>query len=191
VLHRPTPVPDRIILTWAGNPATSQAVTWRTDTSVQKPVAQIAIDEDGPLFVKTAKLVEASSEKFTSDLNEALYHSVEFTGLQPDTIYAYRVGDGANWSEWNQFRTASDRAAPLEPDVENVLLLLVDLLGGLGLGPLDRTIAIGLEDRGDHEEDQKQERDVGQRGRRDLGRGLGLTLETTLHRHRLLLQDLE
>jgi len=114
VLHRPTPVPDRIILTWAGDPATTQAVTWRTDTSVRKPVAQIAIDEDGPLFVKQAKLVEASSEKFTSDLNEALYHSVEFSGLQPDTMYAYRVGDGRNWSEWNQFRTTSDRPAPLE-----------------------------------------------------------------------------
>jgi len=81
---------------------------------VRKPVAQIAIDEDGPLFVKQAKLVEASSEKFTSDLNEALYHSVEFSGLQPDTMYAYRVGDGRNWSEWNQFRTTSDRPAPLE-----------------------------------------------------------------------------
>jgi hypothetical protein len=34
------------------------------------------------------------------------------TGLEPDTLYAYRVGDGVRWSEWNQFRTASAKPAP-------------------------------------------------------------------------------
>ena len=32
--HAPTPLPDRVVLTWDGNPATSQAVTWRTDVTV-------------------------------------------------------------------------------------------------------------------------------------------------------------
>lgn len=35
------------------------------------------------------------------------YHEARFTALRPNTIYAYRVGDGTVWSEWNQFRTAS------------------------------------------------------------------------------------
>src|SRR5262245_48125758 len=39
--YRPTPLPDRIILTWQTDPATSQAVTWRTDTSVTAAVAEI------------------------------------------------------------------------------------------------------------------------------------------------------
>ena len=34
--HRPGPLPDRIILTWKGDPTRSQAVTWRTDTSVNR-----------------------------------------------------------------------------------------------------------------------------------------------------------
>ena len=34
--------PDRIILTFHGDPATCRAVTWRTDKSVTKAVAQIA-----------------------------------------------------------------------------------------------------------------------------------------------------
>ncbi|MEN6588790.1 MAG: metallophosphoesterase, partial [Proteiniphilum sp.] len=30
-----SPYPDRIVLTWAGDPSNSQAVSWRTDRSVQ------------------------------------------------------------------------------------------------------------------------------------------------------------
>lgn len=110
-IHRATPVPDRIILTWASDPATSAAVTWRTDATVAAPVAQIAVAEDGPLFVKKAKELPARSEAYD---HTATAHSVQFTGLQPDTQYVYRVGDGANWSDWNQFRTAAAGPAPLE-----------------------------------------------------------------------------
>lgn len=113
-LHRPSPIPDRVILTWAGDPATTQAVTWRTDTTVERAVAQIAQAGDGPSFAKDAKEVDATTEKVKTDLNEAQSHSVEFTGLTPGVMYAYRVGDGENWTEWNQFRTASAEPAPLE-----------------------------------------------------------------------------
>lgn len=111
--HRPLAMPDRVILTWAGDPSTSAAVTWRTAVGVATPVAQIAEAEDGPGFVKKARKVSASTEPLKTDLSEALYHSARFEGLAPDTVYAYRVGDGFNWSEWNQFRTASAKPAPL------------------------------------------------------------------------------
>ena len=38
----PSRNPDRIILTFNGNPATSRAVTWRTNSSVKNGIAQIA-----------------------------------------------------------------------------------------------------------------------------------------------------
>jgi hypothetical protein len=114
VVHRPTPLPDRIILTWAGDPTTSQAVTWRTDSSVTKAVAEIAEAGDGPDFVTRAITYQAATEAFQSDLNNAQYHSVRFAQLKPATMYAYRVGDGFNWSEWNQFRTAEANRAPVE-----------------------------------------------------------------------------
>lgn len=114
VKYQVSRVPDRVILTWAGDPATTQAVTWRTDTSVTSPVAEIAESEDGPNYPKKAKAVPAVSETLKNDAGEALYHSVRFTELKPSTVYAYRVGDGSNWSEWNQFRTASDKPEPLE-----------------------------------------------------------------------------
>jgi 3',5'-cyclic AMP phosphodiesterase CpdA len=115
VLHRPSPIPDRIILTWSADPSTTQAVTWRTDKTVAEACAEIAPSTAGPQFLKLAQRIAARTEALKSESYEAFYHAVEFTGLQPDTPYLYRVGDGANWSEWNQFRTASaDPRAPLE-----------------------------------------------------------------------------
>lgn len=112
--HAPTPLPDRIILTWSGSPATTQAITWRTDTSVSTPQVQFAPTQDGPNFQKAVSTVPATSETFTSDLSTAKYHSVTLQGLNPSTDYNYRVGDGVNWGEWSRFRTASNAAEPFE-----------------------------------------------------------------------------
>ena len=109
--HAPRPLPDRIVLTWAGDTATTQAVTWRTDTSVVRSLAEIALANDNGRDLKPQS-VPARTELFTSDLGEAAYHSVNFTELLPETLYAYRVGDGANWSEWFHFRTASKEPRP-------------------------------------------------------------------------------
>ncbi|WP_152052406.1 purple acid phosphatase family protein [Tautonia marina] len=111
-VYRPTAMPDRIILTFTGDPATSQAVTWRTDATVETAIAEIALADHGPQFVDRAETVEATSTPLTTDLNEARFHSVVFEGLEPKTTYAYRVGDGVNWSEWAHFTTASDEAEP-------------------------------------------------------------------------------
>jgi 3',5'-cyclic AMP phosphodiesterase CpdA len=107
--HAPRPLPDRIVLTWRGDPATTQAVTWRTDTTIAHAVAEVTIAKDQGAELKGTP-VTASTEPLTTDLGPAHYHSAEFTGLTPDTLHAYRVGDGVNWSEWFHFRTASRSA---------------------------------------------------------------------------------
>lgn len=107
--HRPTAIPDRIIRTFAGDPARSIAVTWRTDAGVGRALAQIATAEAGPKFGERARSVDAESVALETDLGPSRHHSVVFDGLEPATTYAYRVGDGVNWSEWVHARTASDR----------------------------------------------------------------------------------
>jgi len=109
VRHQPTPMPDRVVLTWKSDPSKSQAVTWRTDTGVTKAYAEYAVATENAKFAKTATRVDAITTPLKSDLSDAHYHSVEFTELTPATKYAYRVGDGSNWSEWFHFRTASDK----------------------------------------------------------------------------------
>ncbi len=110
--HRPTGIPDRIIRTFAGDPARSIAVTWRTDGGVEKAVAQVAPADAGPKFAARAETIDATSTTLETDLGAARYHSVVFGDLAPSVTYAYRVGDGVNWSEWVHARTASDKAEP-------------------------------------------------------------------------------
>lgn len=111
-LNAPTPIPDRIVLTWADDPRYSQAVTWRTSTEVLHGIAEIAPASHGTELQKLAVRVEAKTEHLKTDINEAHFHSVRFKELRPNTRYAYRVGDGTNWSEWLQFSTASDQPEP-------------------------------------------------------------------------------
>ena len=114
----PSKDPDRIILTFHGAPATQRAVTWRTDHTIDKSIAQIAEATVNSKFTENSVTVDAVTEPFDLGLykgNTSLivhYHSVIFKGLKPDKLYAYRVGDGEYWSEWIQFRTAKSYYAP-------------------------------------------------------------------------------
>ncbi len=107
----PQEIPDRIVLNWSGDPATSVAVTWRTDTSITPAEGQIAEADASPNFVTWARGEKARTEKWNHHGKAAHFHSVTFTDLKPDTLYAYRVGSGDIWSSWYQFSTAS-----AEPD---------------------------------------------------------------------------
>ena len=109
--HAPTPLPDRVVLTWEDDPATTQSVTWRTDASTKKGLAHIAVANANGRALQP-EVFQAETEYFKSDINEANYHSVTFRNLMPDTLYAYRVGDGVNWTEYYHFKTASDQAKP-------------------------------------------------------------------------------
>lgn len=111
-IFRPMVLPDRIVLTWAGDPATTQAVTWRTNTSVKSGTAEIMIADPGTITKGRSKSVTASTAELVTKLWPANYHSATFKNLQPDTVYAYRVGEGGRMSEWLQFRTAKDQPAP-------------------------------------------------------------------------------
>jgi 3',5'-cyclic AMP phosphodiesterase CpdA len=111
-MYKPTAMPDRIILTCSGDPKTTQSVNWRTSVEVAVGLAEITEAEAGPYFPEKAKQFEALSQTLKTDLSTAHYHSATFKNLKPGTTYAYRLGDGTNWSEWFQFRTAAAKAEP-------------------------------------------------------------------------------
>ena len=129
----PGSLPDHIILNLTDNPAGSQNVTWRTDTSVKKGFAEIALADAAPRFWRNGKQLTATSTLMDARAIEGAesisnYHSVQFNDLLPDTTYAYRVGDGQIWSEWLQFRTASKEPKPFSflyvGDAQNNILEL-------------------------------------------------------------------
>ena len=105
-MYAPTAMPDRIILTLNEDPKTTQTVNWRTSVDVATALVEIAEAGAGPKFVEKKTQHVAKSAALKSDLNTAHYHNYTFRGLKPGTTYAYRVGDGINWSEWFHFQTA-------------------------------------------------------------------------------------
>lgn len=105
-------MPDRILLTWAEAPDTTQSVTWRTDATVTTPMVEWAVATGGPGFRNSSRILKAETAPFRSNLGLAHIHSATIRNLKPATGYLYRVGDGANWSEWSPFRTAASGPAP-------------------------------------------------------------------------------
>lgn len=107
----------------ASDPARSFAVSWRTDQSVGVAIAELALASSDVRFdlqstahtaqTEALKLKEMAHESGPIDvvvnahLETVHFHAVEFKGLEPDTLYAYRVrGDRGKWSAWRQLRTA-------------------------------------------------------------------------------------
>ncbi len=107
--YKASPRPDRILITLTENPATEIMITWRTDSTVIKGIAQIAKVEKQNDFYKKAIEKPSTTTVITSLENEnVIYHKVKFENLLPNSAYTYRVGDGTYWSEWIQFRTSEE-----------------------------------------------------------------------------------
>lgn len=103
--------PQRIVLNLTETPSTSIAVTWRTIGEIKKPEVQIAEPTNWIEFKKNYRSVDLRNIKVITDENfEVFHHSAIIKGLKPNTLYAYRVGGDTIWSEWNQFKTAQDKA---------------------------------------------------------------------------------
>jgi acid phosphatase type 7 len=118
---------DRIVLTPGADPSREMAVAYRTDRAQAASEAQIAIAVDGPTLEEKATTVTGAAGVAKDSANgPALYHQIRFTGLTPDTVYAYRLKGSAGWSEWLQFRTAAASAKPFRflylGDIQNGIL---------------------------------------------------------------------
>ena len=80
-----TAMPDRILLSWQDDPATSFSVTWRTDTTIDTGLGEIAIATDGPKFTSKKKVVEATRMTYNPEFGEVHHYTATFTGLKPET----------------------------------------------------------------------------------------------------------
>lgn len=141
-----TAQPERIVLNLTADPAHSMAVTWRAAPGLTGFV-EYAESQDGPEFIATATRVAAITDDATLTVREApefraAYHSRVMDGLKPSTVYTYRVGDGVNWSEWLQFRTAAATAEPF------TFLYIGDMQNNI-LSEASRTLRMGFRKAGD------------------------------------------
>ncbi|MHA1953258.1 MAG: fibronectin type III domain-containing protein [Candidatus Heimdallarchaeaceae archaeon] len=84
--------PINIHLSWQHDTSTTMTVAWRTN-EITDSIVEYGLD--------ISYTDEASSS------NTVKWHFVELTGLEPDTIYHYRVGNGEIWSEDFAFKTGT------------------------------------------------------------------------------------
>lgn len=103
--YRATRHPDRIVLVPGADASREVAISWRTEAGVLQTELQWTRALDTPGLHLYATTARGRSEELTTDNGPARHHSVRLNGLQPDTLYAYRVRGGGTWSEWLQFRT--------------------------------------------------------------------------------------
>jgi predicted MPP superfamily phosphohydrolase len=83
--------PRYIHLSWVNNPKTTMTIAWKTN-------------------VETASIVQYGLNTAYGDEEigtDAIWHFVELTGLSPDTVYHFRVGDGNLWSKDSYFKTGT------------------------------------------------------------------------------------
>ena len=80
--------PDILYLTWKGEPSTTMMVMWHTNNG------------DGPKVVNYQKLSretwrqkEGVAHRVTK--SSVTVHHAELTGLEPDTDYLFRLGEGS------------------------------------------------------------------------------------------------
>ena len=139
-------------------------------TDAESAQAQIleaprALGDVAPSAGAVANVKAISTTPVNTTLGYAfIYHTVEFTGLKPNTRYSYRVGDGTNWNEWSDFTTA---AADLQPfsfiyygDAQNYIDSAVPRVFRQAFA--DRPQAKMIVDAGDLKDDANNEEQWGQ-----------------------------
>ncbi len=103
-LRGSTPEPDQVLLTLKGEASSERAVRWRTDPAVKTGYALFREADTGAPY----RRAEADRRVFRTDLDESAYYFADLTGLRPDTVYEYTVGDDLRRAGPYRFRTAPE-----------------------------------------------------------------------------------
>lgn len=108
-------IPDQVAIAFGPDPARSLIWTWRTAPDVTSTAVRLVpVLKAGAIPDESATLRLVSGEAQTVELPDllndpiVLRHRVTVSGLRPDTVYAYSLGDGTTggWSSWRFVRTA-------------------------------------------------------------------------------------
>jgi 3',5'-cyclic AMP phosphodiesterase CpdA len=115
--HPSSAAPDHVVLTWSGDPQTTQTVQWRTGIETETGVVAFARKSDSNFDPSSAATVAATTRKLVQNtlLNDPIvyWHTATMTGLEPGATYTYAVGDGAGaWRDAAEFTTIPNETVP-------------------------------------------------------------------------------
>ncbi|KOR88022.1 phosphodiester glycosidase family protein [Paenibacillus solani] len=103
-----SPIPTNISVGMGEDPTTSRMLNWHTDPATEHTVVELAKQSEFTDFAagNIQKFVGTSELYHTLDLGTVRVHKATAAGLEPDTEYVYRVGDGqGHYSTQGSFRT--------------------------------------------------------------------------------------
>lgn len=107
-----TPVPHNISITMGANPTESRNFSWHTHPDIKSSVVEIVKQSELIEDFNQSNILTFNGESFiynTSNAGTLRVHQVSVEGLEPDTVYSYRVGDGnGNYSTENTFKTSPE-----------------------------------------------------------------------------------
>jgi acid phosphatase type 7 len=114
--HQPALRPDRIILNMTEKGESSVSVTWRTNELHAEGFIEIQPVPAGPVDKSISKVQKAVTTAVSYEYPDeptvkVHQHSVLIEDLKPGSRYLYRAGSDLAWSEWLEFRLATN-----EPD---------------------------------------------------------------------------
>jgi hypothetical protein len=99
--------PDHVVLTWSGDPSTTQTIQWRTSRRTPRGALLFMEADQQHRPRRDWHRVEAVTQTLvslsTANDPEIHRHTVELAGLRPGTRYVYRVGTGTSW-RWSEAR---------------------------------------------------------------------------------------
>ena len=120
-IYRITPYPaaanpDHVVLTWSDDPKTTQAIQWRTSIEVNEGVVRYRPKGSDEEWTTVAADSEMLVNYNTVNDPLCLRHTVNLTGLAPDSTYEYCVGDDtdAGWLKAETFQTAPSGVVPFK-----------------------------------------------------------------------------
>ena len=97
--HRPTPLPDRVVLTWSGDPTNFDRRHLADRHDDRRPGRRVRPGrqpgrQSERRRVPQSQRIAGSKQSFRPISGTCHINSVRLEGLEPATMYAYRVGDG-------------------------------------------------------------------------------------------------
>jgi predicted phosphodiesterase len=106
--------PAPVFLTWSGDPATTQNIQWRTNTSVTDGVVRFRNTQSKDDFIEASASFTRMEDRMLANDRYCHWHTAVLQGLSPATTYEYRVGSPSKnlWSDATQFTTAPAGGKP-------------------------------------------------------------------------------
>ncbi len=125
--------PGQVVLTWSGDPQTTQAIQWRTSPEVSEGLVRYQKKGGGEPREASATLSLLEDPYLANDAINHRFTAV-LDGLEAGQTYTYQVGGGTAqaWSEAAEFTTAPANTVPFSfvymGDAQNGLEAWGDLL---------------------------------------------------------------